>query len=85
MERLIFQMQAQMKGNSTNIAASTVAGTDYLNEEDAVNLTHGGSNEDIDDSAIGLGATIGTKIQKDEQVMNSLTSLRNRNVNGSNS
>ena len=65
MERLIFQMQAQMKGNSTNIAASTVAGTDYLNEEDAVNLMEG-SNEDIDDSAIGLGATIGTKIQKDE-------------------
>ena len=70
-----------MKGNSTNIAASTVAGTDYLNEEDAaasivagmdflneedaVNLMEG-SNEDIDDSAIGLGATIGTKIQKDE-------------------
>ena len=60
MERAIQELQQQMRHFNSGVAASTVAGTDYIcgnsgesatdfNNEDGVNI---GSNDDIDVSAL---------------------------------
>ena len=92
MERLTQSIQIQIRQNYSNgVAASTVAGTDYIcgnsgesNNDDGVNI---GSNEDIDESAIIMNKNLNFR-NESNQILNSTSNIpksdiKNQTLNNS--